>query len=249
MASSFVTSSEAETVALARRMNFLAGEYEDPSNMCGPLAAAILAEAGLLPADPGPTQDLKSYWLANPETNGRPWSLFPPQDFQVFRFTTPTSRFDFSVWPLRPGDFVFTHAGRGTYDHMFVVTEVDGSGRAYTVTNQRQLDGGFLVQRVLLYDPANPEVGALHKDWVDNWKIGITGLGGLEVLRRRGLSLPSGTPYEYRVKPGDTLPDIVRTFSSSVGAVTTANPHQDLARLTVGRVLVVPVGLLEDSSS
>jgi hypothetical protein len=242
VASSFVTSNEADTVVLARRLHFLANDYEDPSNMCGPLAAAILAEAGMLPSDPGPLQNLKSYWLANPQINGRPWSLFPPREFQVFRFKTPVNHFDYSVWPFRPGDLVFTYAGRGTYDHMFVVTEVDGAGRAYTVTNERQLDGGFLVQRVLLYDPARPEVGALRRDWVDNLRIGMTGLGGFDVLRRRGLSLPPGTPYEYRVGPGDTLADIVRSFSSSVAAVLTANPHADLAQLGVGQILIIPVG-------
>ncbi|MGA2112139.1 MAG: LysM domain-containing protein [Anaerolineales bacterium] len=249
VASSFITSSEIQTVTLARSLHFLADNDEDPSNMCGPLAAAILGEAGLLPLEPGPSQNLKSYWLANPNTNGRPWSLFLSRDYQVFRFKTPVNRFDFSVWPLRAGDFVYTHAGWGTYDHMFVVTEVDGAGRAYTVTNERQSDGGFLVQRVLLYDPTQPGVGALRKDWVDNPKVGTTGLGGFEVLRRRGLSLPPGTPYEYRVEPGDTLAAMSFTFSSSVAAVMTANPGVDLTRLQAGQFLIIPVGPAGGSGS
>jgi len=249
VASSFVTSSEAQTATLARKLHFLAENYEDPSNMCGPLAATILGEAGLLPTDPGPLQDLKSYWLANPDTNGRPWSLFPTQEYQVFRFKTPVNRFDFSVWALRPGDFVYTHAGWGTYDHMFVVTEVDGAGRAFTVTNERQPDGGFLVERVLLYDPARLGIGALREDWVDNPTMGTTGLGGFEVLRRRGISLAPGTPYEYRVEPGDTLTAITSTFSSGLATVITANPGAALTRLQVGQILIIPVGLGGGSAS
>lgn len=248
VASSFITSSEAATKVLAQNLHFLADNEEDPSNMCGPLAAAILGEAGMLPLEPGPAQNLKSYWLANPQTNGRPWSLFSSQDYQVFRFKTPINRFDFSVWPLRAGDFVYTHAGWGTYDHMFVVTEVDQAGRAYTVTNDRQPDGGFEVERVLLYDPRQASVGAFRQDWVDNLRIGITGMGGFEVLRQRGISLPAGTPYQYLVRPGDTLSEISYTFASSVASILTADPGVDLAHLQVGELLIVPVGPMGGSA-
>jgi hypothetical protein len=122
VAAEYIAEDHIQAVAQARRIDFLAGEYEDPSNMCGPLAGAILLEAGLLPSRVGPVADLKNYWLANPTTNRRPWSLFPASLYEVFSFHESIRTFDFGAWPLAAGDFVYTHAGRGEYDHMFIVT-------------------------------------------------------------------------------------------------------------------------------
>jgi hypothetical protein len=187
--------------------------------MCGPLSAAILHEAGLLPASVGPVANLKSYWLANPVTNGRPWSLFPADLYQVNRFKTGIDRFDFDAWPLMPGDFVYTYAGRGSFSHMFVVTEVDSTGRAYTVTNQLQADGGYLVQRVLLYDPQDDQEGVLRSRCVEcgSWRR-RTGLGGFDVLRRRDLGQPTGTQVVHTVLAGETLPRIAGAYGSTLAA-------------------------------
>lgn len=77
-----------------------------------------------------------------------------------------------------------------------------------------------------------------------------------EFQRREGL-YPSGqedmltmqrlTPYlvgyeRYMVKPGDTYYNIARRFSTTVGAISTANPAQDPRRLTAGQYLIVPLG-------
>jgi hypothetical protein len=156
--------------------------------MCGPLSAAILQRAGLLPGAAGPVTDLANYWLADPLTNGRPWSLFPSDRYQIHRFTQAIERFDFSEWPLHAGDFVYTYSGHGAFSHMFVVTEVDVDGRSYTVTNQEQSDGNYWIERVLLYDPTDPEVGVLRSTCEDcgSWRR-RTGLGGFDVLRRTDL--------------------------------------------------------------
>jgi hypothetical protein len=244
VAESFITSDPEATAELARQLGYLSSGQEDPSNMCGPLSAAILREAGLLPASVGPVANLKSYWLANPVTNGRPWSLFPADQYQVYRFQTGTDRFDFADWPLLPGDFVYTYAGRGSFSHMFVVTEVDTSGRAYTVTNQLQPDGGYLVQRVLLYDPQEHEAGVLHSPCLEcgSWRR-RTGLGGFDVLRRRDLGQPSGTEVVHTVLPGETLPRIAGAYGSTLAALAERNEFNNPLALQVGEQLLISVNL------
>lgn len=75
-----------------------------------------------------------------------------------------------------------------------------------------------------------------------------------EFQRQRGL-YPSGTediltmqqlmPYlvgyrRYMVKPGDSYYSIARQFSTTTGAITTANPGIDSRRLRPGQYLIVP---------
>jgi hypothetical protein len=244
VAATFITEDPQATAALARRLGYLSSGQEDPSNMCGPLSAAILQEAGLLPATVGPVANLKNYWLANPATNGRPWSLFPRDQYVVYHFATGTDRFDFAEWPLMPGDFVYTYSGRGSFSHMFVVTEVDAAGRAYTVTNQLQPDAGYLVQRVMLYDPREHEAGVLHSPCVEcgSWRR-RTGLGGFDVLRRRELDQAPGTELLHQVLPGETLPAIAGAYGSTLAAVAELNEVDDPLSLQVGAELVVPINL------
>jgi hypothetical protein len=243
-AEAFLTSDPESTAELARSLGYLSSNQEDPSNMCGPLSAAILREAGLLPSTVGPVAALKSYWLASPVNNGRPWSLFPADRYEVNHFATGIDRFDFSAWPLMPGDFVYTYAGRGSFSHMFVVTEVDPAGRAYTVTNQLQPDGGYLVQRVLLYDPRAEQEGVLHSRCAEcgTWRR-RTGLGGFDVLRRRNLAHSPGTEVLHTVLPGETLPQIAGAYGSTLAAVTQLNPGIDPLVLQVGEPLRIPVNL------
>jgi len=177
-------------------------------------------------------------------TNGRPWSLFPQDLYEVHRFETGTDRFDFAAWPLMPGDFVYTYAGRGSFSHMFIVTEVDEAGRAYTVTNQLQPDGGYLVQRVLLYDPQEHEAGVLHSPCLEcgSWRR-RTGLGGFDVLRRRDLDLASGTEVAHTVLPGEILPRIAGAHGSTLTALAERNAFNNPLELQVGEQLVIPVNL------
>jgi hypothetical protein len=228
---------------IARSLNFLDGQNESASNICGPLSAAILRDAGLLPAQAGPVQELKSYWQARPSENGRPWNLFSERDYEVFRFDTPLAEFDFSAWPLQPGDFLYTYARDRGFEHMFIVTEVDAEGRAYTVTNQyqawgNQLWGKILILRYLLYDPHTPGAGIIYNEWSDR-RLGLTGGNGFEVLRKRGLE--AGSLYAYTVRPGDTLPDLAARFGAMPESLVQANPGLDLANLQVGQPLTIPI--------
>jgi hypothetical protein len=228
---------------IARRLNFLDGQRESAENLCGPLAAAILRDAGLLPAQAGPVQDLKSYWQARPSENGRPWNLFPERDYDVFHFDTPLAEFDFTVWPLQPADFVYTYAKDHGFEHMFVVTEVDAEGRAYTITNQFQswghrIWGNTLILRYLLYDPHASGEGIIYNEW-SNSRLGMTGQNGFEVLRKRGLE--AGSLYKYTVRPGDTLPELAARFGALPKSLAQANPALDLANLQVGQLLMIPI--------
>ena len=223
---------------IARSLHFLDGKSESAQNICGPLSAAILRDAGLLPAQAGPVQALKSYWEAHPSVNGRPWNLFSERDYQVFHFDTPLAEFDFSAWPLQPGDFLYTYAIDHGFDHMFIVTEVDAEGRAYTVTNQYQIWGKTLILRYLLYVPHHPGIGIIYNEWSDR-RLGLTGQNGFDVLRKRGLE--AGTLYAYTVRPGDTLPDLAARFGATPESLVQANPGLDLANLHVGQTLTIPI--------
>lgn len=232
-----------EAEKIARSLNFLDGENESVENICGPLSAAILRDAGLLPDQEGPVQDLKSFWLASPALNGRPWSLFPEIDYEVFRFKTPMSTFDFTAWPLQPADFVYAYAENNGFDHMFIVTEVDTEGRAYTMTNQNQswgseLWGSMIIQRYLLYDPQSPGEGIIYNEW-SNPRLGMTGQKGFEVLRKRGME--AGSKYDYTIRPGDNLPYLVVLFGASVESLIQANPGADMVNLKVGQVVTIPI--------
>lgn len=242
-AQAYLADSQEEARVVARRINWLERDTEEPANMCGPLAAALWRDAGLLPAGLGPASNPHNYWMANPRVENHPWSFFPEDDYALFRYDTPLWDFDFTAWPLLPGDFLYAYAGADGYDHMFVVTEVDAQGRAYTVTNNLQDDGSFKIERLLLYDPADPAAGVFHIDWCNRPKLGTTGRGGFDVLRPRGISLPPGSLYTYTVRVGDTAPQIAARFNSTLQGIAEHNPGIDLARLEVNAEVVVPVNI------
>lgn len=244
-AQAYITNEDSATLEIAFQLNYVGNRYEDPSNMCGPLAGAILRDADLLPRSAGRLQDLKSFWLAQGiKEGGNPWRFFPEDEYDLYSFDISIQDFDFSNWPLVPGDILYTYAGRGEYEHILVVTEVESDGRTYTVTNQEQPDGTFFIERVLLFDPQDWEEGAFRDDWItDSWGVGRTGLGGFDVLRHRALSLPSGSTAQYTVKAGDTLSGIAGRWNSTVEAVLAVNDLDPQNPLRVGQSLFVPVNV------
>ncbi len=247
-AENYISPSAESAIQCARSIDFMEGETETASLMCGPLAAVLWRDAGLLPIITGPAHDIHNYWLADPKVDGAPWTFFPPQDYTLYHFDTPINKFDFFSFPLRPGDFFYTYAGKMGYDHMFVVTEVDETGRAYTVSNTPVEDHLFIIDRLLLYDPNDPKAGAFQNEWVSRWKIGTTGLGGFDILRPNGISLPRGDRYTYIVRPGDTLPLIAARFDSRTDSILELNHLTDPGHLQVGDALVIPVNLSQPST-
>lgn len=242
-ANSYITATNEESVQAARSLQYLSSGQEDPSLMCGPLAASLWQTAGLLPPGIGPWNDLHNYWLADPDIDGKPWSLFNGPDYRLYSFETPLAQFDFNAWPLRPGDFLYTYANENGFEHMFVVTEVDQAGRAYTVANQyRGEQVGYLIERLMLYDPLAPGEGVIYEEWTDR-VLGRTGHDGFDVLRLEGLSQAPGELYEVHIRPGDTVYTLAEKYYSTPEAVTAANPQVDITRLEVGNWLWVPVNL------
>lgn len=166
---------------VAQRLGF--SPYADPSNMCAPLAVAILRDAGVVRSGPS----LAPYWLLDPREN--PYllrRLFPPERFCYRHFAQGPFQVDFSAFPLHVGDFLYLYAGTwGTFEHVLVVTRVDEQGRAYAVTNLNlRPEGYYGVREVLLYDPQRPGEG-MFATWADyhHAAIGLTGLGGFDLWR------------------------------------------------------------------
>jgi hypothetical protein len=182
-AQKLLAENEQQAIQIAHELHFAEGE-EDPSNMCGPLALFILREAGIV----SPTVNPHSFWLLNPRINRKIIAqVFPENEFIDRRVETPLNQFNFQEFPLRVGDFLYLYAGKGgSFEHMLVVTRVDETGRAFSVTNYAVAPKSFVIQEVLLYDPAQPGTGKFY-DWTNrkNEKLGLTGLGGFEVWRRK----------------------------------------------------------------
>jgi len=155
---------------------------------CGPLAFAILQDAGLI----SPYLDLNDTWLVSPlpEKNETLFKeIFPEDEYEWLRDTTPMAEMDFMANPLQAGDFVYTFGGN--YEHMFVITRIDETGRAYTVQNIEQgyLNGdpddtSFIIEETLLYDPDRPGEGVIYQ-WANPffWKLGLTGTKGFQRFR------------------------------------------------------------------
>lgn len=180
---------------MAIAVDFIAGPYEDASTMCGPLAIAILQNAGLL----GLWAKRHDFWLLNPKVSLQPVeNTFPDELYEWQQSSLPLSLFDFTAAPLLAGDLVYLHAKPGdTFEHMFVVTRVDAVGRAYTTSNFF-IASGTIIEERMLYDPAQPGIGQLA-NWADRNQrnlMGNTGGGGYRIWRvKDGRSLVFPTDF------------------------------------------------------
>lgn len=52
---------------------------------------------------------------------------------------------------------------------------------------------------------------------------------------------PSGGPYRYQIRPGDTFSSVARHFGSTSGRIQSANPGTSPTSLRVGQVISVPL--------
>lgn len=152
-----------------------------PSNMCGPLAISIMQDAGIISR----SVSLHDFWLLDPAVDGELLqNTFPVGHFQWIHNPLAIDKIDFITSPLMAGDLVYIYSGyRGDYSHVLVVTRVDETGRAYSVTNN-YTDKGFVILEYLLYDPTDPGIGIFYF-WTDpaNRKLGLTGYGGMDIWR------------------------------------------------------------------
>lgn len=173
-----------EAQELARALDF-AGADSHASNMCGPLALALLRDANLVV----PETDISRFWLLDPTESGDRDLLsktFPAEQYEHYKFTKSLKYFDWQTFPMEAGDFLYIYAGvGGNFEHALVVTRVDAEGRAFSVTNLFTPDG-FVVEEILLYDPADARAG-IFVTWTQKQytRLGATGFGGFELWRRR----------------------------------------------------------------
>lgn len=181
IAMNFIAPTQEEATSVAQELGYV--QHASPSNMCGPLTLAILRDAGIIESN----VNLKDFWLIRP--NQKPEvieRILPPERYNHFYFNTPINQFDFNIFPLVPGDILYLYAGSwGTFEHILVITRIDMSGRAFSVTNLNTAkDGNYVIQEVMLYDPQQPGVGQFY-EWTnrDNMWIGLTGFGGFDVWR------------------------------------------------------------------
>ncbi len=178
----YVASGPADSLRMAKQVNGVG--YGDPTNICGPLAIAILHGAGLM----SPKIIPHDFWLLNPRAALDQRLLreaFPAELYAYSRTLTPINRIDWRSSPLLPGDFVFIwHGSGGNFDHMLVVSRVDSQLRVYAVTNYGTAEG-YVIGEAMLYDPNDPTVGLFHMWTQEQYAIlGSTGFGGFELWRR-----------------------------------------------------------------
>ena len=177
----YIAASPEESLSMAKQINGV--EYGNPANTCGPLALSIMRDAGLVGQDVMP----HDFWLLNPWLPADRKMLndtLGVQNFDHFVLHEWLSAVDWTKFPLQPGDFLYIKAGGGgNFDHMLVVSRMDRQMRAYAVTNYRRPDG-FVIDEVLLYDPAAPKAG-IFAAWTAraNAELGSTGFGGFELWR------------------------------------------------------------------
>jgi hypothetical protein len=243
VAQQYLAATTQESNRVAEKIDWLGSQLEAANTMCGPLSWSILHDASAFPLGNGAwLEGSKTFWLAKPTTNGRPWSLFPPGTFTVYHYEQPLGDFDFSSWPLYPGDFLYTYSALDGFDHMLVVTEVDEQGNVYSVTNlvKEEPEKQVVIERALLLNLYDRGPGLIHNDWRDRTK-GRTGQAGFDVFRWDWMVKDiEDQSVQYTVLPGDTLGLVSVRWKTPVDWIARYNQLDANASLAVGQVLNIP---------
>jgi hypothetical protein len=183
----YIAHSPEEADVVARKMGYIDGMNESASNACGPLSIAIMKDAGLLPD----STSLHEIWLLDLRQEGILTNVlqrlyFPPQTYDYIKIDQSVGDYDFQNNPLFPGDWLFLYTAGNGFDHMLVVTRVDESGAAYTVTNIDRGDG-FIISEERLYDPNYADEGLFYELSNRDGRrlLGLTGTAGFLVVRRK----------------------------------------------------------------
>ncbi len=244
-AAAYLADTTQQAMEVAHRIGWLGDAGDEGANtMCGPLSWSILKDAGALPQDYGGwSVGPQAFWLADPHSNRRPWVLFPSESYHLYSIGDPLGRFDFQHFPLYPGDFLYTFSQKDGFDHMLVVTEVDADGNVYTVTNLTQVSPlhSTTIERVLLLNLADPNVGIARNQWASDRVNGRTGHAGFDVFRWAWAEKDiSGQPAAYTVQPGDTLASIALRWKTPAEHIAGYNGIVSGAVLRVGQALSIP---------
>lgn len=172
------------------------------SNICGPLSYAPLLglarSGGSLVHKGTPVTDgilPSEMWIASPEglETSNPklfeWA-FDPQKFDHIVETRSIGDIDFNTTLLKPGDFIFFQGGSSA--HFITVSSEDEAGRLFAVTNLPDADGEFIIDEVMLWDPATKK--GFLRDFAKGYgpdKI-TTGKNGYHLWRRRDTLASNG---------------------------------------------------------
>ena len=245
VASAYLADTTAVAEQVAQGIDWLGSRFpEGPDTMCGPLVWSIMHDARVFPPGWGAWQEgAKTFWLARPEKNGRPWSLFPKDTFSVYHFSEPLGAFDFETFPLYPGDFLYTYAFKDGFDHMLMVTETGADGALYTVSNIVRVEPQVqtTIERALLLDPGDPSLGIARNQWAWDKINGRTGHAGFEVFRWKWMEKDiTGQPAAALVEPGDTVGLLAARWKTPSTAIAEYNGITVETPLTVGQVVMIP---------
>jgi hypothetical protein len=230
---------------VAERIDWLgAGGREAAVTMCGPLVWAQMQDAAVFPPGVGGwSSGPKSFWLSKPSENGRPWSLFSPESYSVYRIDWPLGLFDFGRWPLYPGDFIYTYSKGDGFDHMVMVSEVDETGNIYVITNRvwEQPQQKLAIERVVFASLKDPGVGIAKNEWHTDRLNGRTGHAGFEVFRWAWAEKDMlGEPAAYTVQVGDTLGLVAARWRTPAGVIARYNGLAFDVDLSIGQELIIP---------
>ena len=204
----YVAEDEASAVQVARSLGYIKNDGH-PASVCGPLAIAILRDAGLL----SKYIDLHAFWLLDPRDSLNMRTLeraFPGDEFLWYKTRESIADFDFEAFPLKAGDFLYLYAGDpGSFEHMLTVSRVDQGGQAFAVTNFNTPQG-YVIREVLLYDPQHPGEGKFY-DWTDrrNSHYGLTGFGGFDLWR---FQVPVTDPTPSEVALADEIDQVIARY-------------------------------------
>jgi hypothetical protein len=223
---------------------FNEGDTESPTSMCGPLTWSIASSAGAFPPGVGAwSMGPKSFWLSDPEVDGRPWSLFPSDSYSLYHYDTRLGEFDFQSWPLYPGDMFYTYSEGSGFDHIFIITEIDEEGNVYTVSNLVQYVPDFevTVQRIIVYNQHDLETGIFRNEWKSDGDNGRTGHGGFDVFRWAWLEKDlSGETVKVQIEPGDTLWTLGARWKTSPELIAAENDMALDSPLQLGETIRIP---------
>jgi hypothetical protein len=184
----FIAETPEEADLIAKKIDYMAGDTETATNLCGPLTIAILNEAGWFE----PQTDAHHAWLLCARENREDCFgvetlkkvYFPPDEYDYLRVYDSVRDYDFKSNPLQPGDWMYLFTYIHGYDHMLVVTRVDEKGNPYTVTNV-DWGEGFVISEMKLYDTENPEEGLFYElTKIERRRIGMMGTAGFLLVRK-----------------------------------------------------------------
>jgi len=237
-ANNLLTNSDMETTDLISTIRPVPVPGLVPENLDGPLAAAMLFQAGLVPPSMPLSFSYTDFWKVKTDKDQHFWTLLSDAGFQ--RFLVEMHLND-TLPEFLTGDILYLYGGTNSDDSIVIVNEVDKDGVVYIVYPVSDPKEGRLVQKQVLLDPVNPTESLLIRQWQDD-----LGSVRFELVRRPELALSAGTIIVHRVQPGETLTMIAAHYFTQPEAIARVNTFNPDLPLAVNQVVKVPVKVLTE---